>query len=230
MRAVYVTYYENGTYPTKTVGPKFTATWQYDQGPESQPVHAFPNAKIEINEIVNASTVQLSNLTSMPVDIAWTYGSGDVVASTLDTSGLSDLELNSNVCFDMFLDSDPDKAITTDNSTYEVMIWLGQFGLSTQPIGNTLGVKATKVVNETTFDLYDGENSNTGQKVFTWLAEGNTTDFVGNIGLLLDELSSYGGPTTSDYLGYIAFGSEALYVTKNVTFSVSELSLDLQTS
>ena len=224
-----VTFFENGTYPTNATAPKFTATWQYPRGPETQPVHAFPNAKILLPEILDAPTVQLSNLSSLPVDLAWTYGSGYAVAQAADAQDLDAAGMNANICFDMFLDPDEAKAQTTNVSAVEVMIWFGNYGLSTQPIGYLQGVVATQKVNQTSFSLYDGENASTKQKVFTWLAEGNTTDFTGDIAPLIQQLVTYGGPTSSDHLGYIAFGSEALLSTSTVTFSVSELSVDVVT-
>ena len=224
-----MTFYENGTYPTNATSPSFTATWEYPQGPESQPVHAFPNAMIELPEILNTTTVQLSNLTSVPVNLAWSYGIGKDVAVSTDGPSLVDAELNANVCFDMFLDQDPQQAIMTNTSTYEVMVWFGAYGLSTQPIGKLQGVVTSTTINNTVFDLYYGQNSNTLQKVFTWLAQGNTTDFTGDIGELITQLGSHGGPIGSDHLGYMAFGTEALYTHDEVTFSLSDFSLDLVT-
>lgn len=66
--------------------------------------------------------------------------------------------------------------------------------------------------------------------MFTWLANGNTTDFEGDVNQLMQRLEGFGGPTSADHLGYLAFGSEALYSTANVTLSVSELAIDLATS
>jgi hypothetical protein len=73
-------------------------------------------------------------------------------------------------------------------------------------------------------NLYYGVNG-ISQKVFTWVAAQNTTRFVGDIGPLLDNLGSIQGPQTNEYLGYVAFGSETLYAPRNMTFSVNELSL-----
>ena len=63
--------------------------------------------------------------------------------------------------------------------------------------------------------------------MYTWVAERNVTKFVGDIAPLISRLSTNGGPTSTDHLGYVAFGSEALYAFNNVTFYVPELQIDL---
>jgi len=77
--------------------------------------------------------------------------------------------------------------------------------------------------------LYYGLNG-INQKVFTWVAAQNTTSFVGDIGPLLDGLKAQSGPQPNDYLGYVSFGSEALYAPTNMTFSVNELAMSLNSS
>jgi hypothetical protein len=76
-------------------------------------------------------------------------------------------------------------------------------------------------------DLYTGKNGK-GQNVWTWVAATTTNRFVGDIRPILTELAGQNGPTGSDYLGYVSFGSEAYYSPQNVTFSVPELSIDIQ--
>jgi hypothetical protein len=55
-----------------------------------------------------------------------------------------------------------------------------------------------------------------------------TNRFVGDIEPLLTELTAQNGPTSNDYLGYIGFGTEAYSSPTNVTFSVTELSIEVQ--
>ena len=117
------------------------------------------------------------------------------------------------------MDPDPKNATSTVNAKYEVMIWLGVFGASTQPIGLAQGAVATQVINGTTFSLYFGENS-LEQVVLTWVASTTVGNFVADIGPLLQGLTGLGGPTVNDYLGYLAFGSETLDSGANVTFYV----------
>ena len=167
----------------------------------------------------------------MPVEVSWDYQAGNVSTSTVDdTAGsLWRASLNANVCIDMFLDPTEAKANSTETAAYEVMIWFGQFGNATDPIGFFNGTVTTQTVGGTTFDLYYGTNSNTQQKVFTWMAAVNATDFTGDVYPLLSDLATYEGPQGTDHLGYIAFGSEALYATGVVTFQVNSLSFNIVT-
>ncbi|KAF2405084.1 concanavalin A-like lectin/glucanase [Trichodelitschia bisporula] len=201
----------------------FAATWQYPMGPVDQPVHAFPNAKLNTTDI----PIRLSNLSALNFDVAWNYGAGNDKPTSTNTSGLVDAEMNANVCIDMFLAADKAVSDDTTKSDYEVMVWFGAFGAATQPIGLPAGAVDHHTVNGTTFDLYAGANA-FGQKVFTWVADQNTTRFVGEISGLVNKLQANGGPQTTAWLGYIAFGSEAYSAAKNVTFSVTELAVDIQ--
>jgi hypothetical protein len=76
-------------------------------------------------------------------------------------------------------------------------------------------------------NLYSGTNGN-GQHVWTWVATTTTNRFVGDISPMLTELSAQNGPTEDDYLGYIGFGTEAYSSPQNVTFSVTELSIEVK--
>lgn len=220
-----ITTHDNQTYAGDTVAPPFTATWMYPQGPESEPVHAFANAKLDMPHVI---PVQLSAMSNLALDVKWSYAIGDKVKNTTDSAALDQINMNANVCVDMFLDQTALHQDVTQESSYEVMIWLGRYGAATQPIGNLQGVLVTESINGTLFDLYFGDNSN-GQQVYTWVAQGNTTEFFGDVEPLISTLAQHGGPTSTDYLGYVAFGSEALYSTQNVTFAVPSLSIDLVT-
>ena len=82
----------------------------------------------------------------------------------------------------------------------------------------------------TTFNLYYGVNG-LGQTVLTWAAAAPVTDFTGNIAMLIQQdFSAFGGPTGRDYLGYVAFGSEALSAASNITLSVPRLSMQVLSS
>ena len=134
--------------------------------------------------------------------------------------------LNANVAIDMFIDSDPNAATSTVDAKYEVMIWLADFGAATQPIGLADGAVKTEDINGTTFSLYYGTNS-LSQKVLTWVATGTVQSIDTDFGPLLQGLTGIGGPATSDYLGYMAFGSETLYSSTNVTLYVPTLSMEV---
>lgn len=126
---------------------QFTSTWQYPQGPESEPVHAFPNAKLELPATL---PIQINNLTALELDVDWSYqlGSTNYTGDT-DNDAMSTANVNANVCIDMFLAGDKSKADSTTESNYEVMVWLGRWGPSTQPIGMAKGPQQTQTVNGT---------------------------------------------------------------------------------
>ena len=87
----------------------------------------------------------------------------------------------------------------TTKASFEVMIWLGQFGASTQQIGLKEGAIGNQVVNGTTFSLFSGVNG-LDQTVMTWVASTaatGVTDFYGDIGPLLQGLTGLGGPTVN---------------------------------
>lgn len=120
----------NETYPTKISAPQFSVTWQYDAGPETQPVHAYAN--IMVDEIL---PVELGQMASLDLDLHWTYGVGNEPVETTDNSTLTAANVNTNVAIDMFFDSDKDAAQNSTLAKYEVMIWFAKFGPATDPIG-----------------------------------------------------------------------------------------------
>jgi hypothetical protein len=221
-----VTAYENGSYPTNTTAPKWSITWKFEPGVATQPVHAFPNIKLDDD---STFPVEISKVRAIDFSTEWAYGVGDVVPNTTNVAQLADVGLNANVAIDMFLDSDSSKATSSTQAKYEVMVWLGTFGAATEPIGLKEGVLKTQDVNGTTFSLYFGENG-IGQSVLTWVSSGTVQNFYADIGPLLQGLTGIGGPTTEDYLGYMAFGSEALSATQNVTLYNPVLNMEVRTT
>lgn len=72
-----------------------------------------------------------------------------------------------------------------------------------------------------------------GQVVLTWYATGIVETFNGDIGPFLNEFSSMTSlqekyPVSTDYLGYLALGSEAYWSPDAVTFNVPQLSIDIE--
>lgn len=223
-----VTSFNNNTYATKYTAPEFSVTWQYPQGPETAPVHAFPNIKVDSNVLPTT----LRSLEAIDVDLKWTYGVGNKVSASTDDTELTENLVNTNVAIDMFLDSDRSKAQDSTKAAYEIMVWFAAFGAATQPIGLSEGVITTKVLNGITFSLYFGQNS-LEQSVLTWVASETVDDFSGDLVPLVEQLTSLGRtdfPTTSDFIGYMGLGSEALSAKTNVTFSVLPLTIDIQAS
>lgn len=140
-----VTAFHNQTYATNTTAPKFSVTWQYPQGPESQPVHAFPNAQIS-----SSLPAELQSLQHLKLDLEWTYGVGNEAAAVTDEAALTTNNVNTNVAVDMFIDSDKAKAQNSSLAGFEVMVWFAAFGTAAQPIGLKSGIIATHTLNATT--------------------------------------------------------------------------------
>ncbi|KAF2104152.1 concanavalin A-like lectin/glucanase [Rhizodiscina lignyota] len=203
----------------------WSVTWQYPPGSADEPVHAFPNAKLELNDTIPA---QLSDIKSLFLDVTWTYGLGNYIHNETNSTNLEAAGVNANVAVDMFFAKDKTNSTSTTDSDYEVMVWLGRWGAAVDPIGLASGIKANHSINGTHFSLYYGDNQNTGQTVFTWVADQNTTSFTGDLTPLVSKLEENAGPDGKSYLGYAAFGSEALYSFENVTFFVPRLEMDVQ--
>lgn len=218
------------TYATNVTAPQFSVTWQYPQGPETQPVHAFPN--IQLDGEGSLFPAEISSIGSIPVNVQWTYGLGNLTANTTDVAGMTAALVNTNVAIDMFLDSDKTKSQSSTDAKYEIMVWLCTIGAATQPIGLAQGAVSTQVINGTTFNLYFGQNSLL-QYVLTWSATQAVENFVGDIAPLITGIASLGRadfPSSSDYLGYMGLGSEALWSPQSVTFDVNYLSMDVRAS
>lgn len=80
--------------------------------------------------------------------------------------------------------------------------------------------------------MYSGTNSQS-QNVLTWIAKNTTEEFNGDIYPLISDLYSLSGsvyPAKSDYMGIFQFGTEAFSSDKNVTFGVTDLSVDIKKS
>lgn len=89
-----------------------------------------------------------------------------------------------------------------------------------------------KCANRSVSNLYVGQNS-LKQHVLTWVAKNTTEKFHGDLMPLVTKLMGMRGanfPKTTDYLGYMGLGSEALSTSEPVTFWVPELSIDIRTT
>lgn len=222
----------NRTYATKWSAPAFNVTWQYPRASGTNNVHAFPNAKVMNKKF----PVQAGSVNKLDFDVSWYLSLKNDTLTEITDADVTTYAINANVAVDMFLDADSTKAGKPEAASHEVMVWLANFGTDTFPIGKTSvadkGLK-TKTLNGTDFYLYYGQNQVTKQKVLSWVASKPTNTFKGSLQPLLDEIFASNNadyPTKKDYLGYFAFGQEAYSSTKNVTFSVPKLSVDLETS
>lgn len=227
-----VTTYQNGSYPSRTTAPEWSVTWQYPQGPPTQPVHAFPNIKLNADQ-KTVMPLRISDIQTVDIDVEWYYGVGSTPPTTVEPAALSNVDAATNVAIDMFLDDDRTKSTDPEEAEFEVMVWLAAFGAATQPIGLAEGSKATEIINGVTFDLYYGQNG-LGQTVVTWTVPAGTiaNNFIGDLSPLvtydfgrLTLPANIPYPSSNAYLGYIGMGSEALSATQNVTLSVPKLEM-----
>jgi hypothetical protein len=137
---------DNGVSSTDQNAFNWTATWNYPQVTTGNPVHAFPNALLNDSQL----PLQVSNLNTLTLNVDWTYGVGDLAATTEDNNGLDTAQLNANVALDMFLSDDKDKAQNSTLADREVMVWLGRYGSSTDPLGMGNGAQATQTIDGVT--------------------------------------------------------------------------------
>ena len=138
-----VTAFHNRTYATSNTAPEFSVTWQYPKGPETAPVHAFPNAQVA-NGVM---PIKLQSLQHINLEMKWTYGVGTEAATSTDVQELTRNLVNTNVAIDMFLDNNKSNSQSSTESKYEVMVWFAVFGTAAEPIGLKQGVIATQVLN-----------------------------------------------------------------------------------
>ncbi|RDA88422.1 hypothetical protein CP532_5610 [Ophiocordyceps camponoti-leonardi (nom. inval.)] len=221
-----VTTFSNQTYATDTMAPQFKVFWQYPQYKTGQPVHAYPNIKVD-GDVLPA---QLQSVSQVGVDFSWTMRLDNETGPTNDLAELTAGNVNSNVAMDMFIDSDQEKAKDSTRADYEVMVWFAAIGPATYAIGQDRGPVMSKRVDGTNFNLYVGQNDRK-QHVLTWKATSMAHDFHGDISPLIQkvlETERKGFPSASDYLGYLSFGTEAYYSDTPVTFSVPSLSIDIR--
>jgi hypothetical protein len=95
-------------------------------------VHAFPNALLNDTQL----PIQVSNLNSLTLNVDWNYAVGNEATTTTDDNSLTTANMNANVALDMFLSVDQTKASNSTLAEHEVMVWLGKYGSSTDPLGN----------------------------------------------------------------------------------------------
>ncbi|KAI6778570.1 Glycosyl hydrolase family 12 [Emericellopsis cladophorae] len=220
-----VTTFNNQTYPTDSSAPEFSVTWQYPPGPPSSPVHAYPNVKVDSGVFPN----QIKNIDEMMLDFEWTYAVGNLTVETTDEKALNASNVNANVALDLFLDQDKKKAQISEDASTEIMVWFAAFGPATQPIGRDDGSLDEQELDGTKFTLYSGKNG-VGQFVLTWYCEDPAPKFHGDLQPLVDRLVEMGDtnfPTESDYIGYMAVGTETYFSDDYVTFHVPQLAIDV---
>lgn len=137
----------NKIVPEDRQAAAWSATWSYPPGPADEPVHAFPNVKLEINDTLPA---RIGDITSIPISTVWSYGLGNNIQNGTNNTILEAAKVNANVAIDMFIANNKTNADSTTESDFEIMIWFGRWGEATDPIGLLQGSKATHEINGTT--------------------------------------------------------------------------------
>ena len=112
-------------------------------------MHAYPNV-----EVTADLPLTLSDLSSLTVDLAWTYALGNTPKDTSDTPEFDSIALNTNVAIDMFFDSKKENATNSTIAEYEIMVWFAHYGDAAQTIGNASGIVETQAINQTTLYVY----------------------------------------------------------------------------
>lgn len=92
--------------------------------------------------------IQLSSLSSLIVNASWQMAPSSLEAGAShdpttepNASALRDEMVEANVCIDIFADPDKVRSTTSAEQMYEIMIWFGQFGSGTLPVGNRSPLK-----------------------------------------------------------------------------------------
>lgn len=95
--------------------------------------------------------IELDKMTQVNLDLQWTYGVGNTVASSTNKDSLTAQNLQTNVAMDMFFDSDQTRATNSSLADFEVMVWFAMVGASAQPLGYDPNTSvAARTLNGTT--------------------------------------------------------------------------------
>lgn len=137
-----MTTFNNQTYATKATAPEFSVSWQYPPGPETAPVHAFPNCKVDSGVFPSS----LKDIEKLVVDLEWTYSVGRNTSIATDEDELDKYLVNTNVAIDIFADKDKTKATNSEKAGIEIMVWFAAYGPATQPLGLSDGEVKTKTI------------------------------------------------------------------------------------
>lgn len=88
--------------------------------------------------------IKLSSLSSLVLDASWEMapisleaGASHDPTTEPNASSLKHEDVEANVCIDIFADPDKKTSTVSAKQMYEIMIWFGQFGKGSLPVGNT---------------------------------------------------------------------------------------------
>lgn len=86
--------------------------------------------------------LRLGNLLSLHVAASWAFGPATLSEDARDPNSPEDLNyinsnnIQANVVLDVFADEDEEKSRSPSKQKYEFMVWVGQFGTASKPVGN----------------------------------------------------------------------------------------------
>ncbi|CAG8008849.1 unnamed protein product, partial [Penicillium nalgiovense] len=189
----------NQTYAPQTA-PEFSITWQFDHGPQTAPVHGYPNIRVD-----DVLPKEMHKISQVDLDLHWTYGLGDTPAESTDVQTLMptpkklrvQVRRNSRSWFGSGCQTRRPNPLVGGNQESP--------GPWTELPYANLSLTST---------LYTGKNEQ-GQYVLSWVPDTITERFTGDIYPLITDLYNFGGsdyPAKEDYLGSLSFGTEVYSV------------------
>lgn len=227
---------------------KFEVLWQWPGAPV---VRGYPHVEFKAKML----PLKLSSLSSLIFDASWEMALSSLEAGAShdptaepNASGLKQGNVEANVCIDIFADPKKKQSTASAKQMYEIMIWFGQFGSGTLPVGNRypLNPPVVTVIQDTelyasllqceadvslTFPstLSTGNNSN-GQIVHSWIANKTLTAFDMDFAPLLYFLSDQGMVPADVYLGTVQFGTETFAASSEVNFTVTSFEASMNST
>ncbi|OWY93041.1 Glycoside hydrolase [Phytophthora megakarya] len=158
------------------------------------------------NAALKFDPVQISNVTSIPTTMEYTYKyDGNIIT---------------NVAYDLFT-----SPRIGGETAYELMVWLAALG-GAWPLTSTGQPIKTVTLGGVDFNLYQGWNNKT--KVFTYVAKNMATSFSADLKQFFDELPADNTIETTQYLTHVQAGTEP-FQGKNATLTVSKYSAAVHT-
>ncbi|KAH7489062.1 hypothetical protein KRP22_012260 [Phytophthora ramorum] len=159
------------------------------------------------NAALKFDPVQISNVTSIPTTMEYTYKyDGNIIT---------------NVAYDLFT-----SATAGGDVQYELMVWLAALG-GAWPLTSTGQPIKSVTLGGVAFNLYQGWNNKT--KVFTYVAKQTTNTFTADLRDFFTELPADNTIETTQYLTHVQAGTEP-FQGQNATMTVTKYSAAVKTN
>lgn len=112
-------------------------SWEWSGAPV---VRAFPNIGLRTEKL----PLKLRDLRSLPISSTWELSPASLISGASadpnvqpNKGALKAIDVQANVCLDVFADDDRERSLDFSEQKYEIMIWFGHFGNGALPVGNT---------------------------------------------------------------------------------------------